>query len=140
MVNELKTSFVVVLITIAKNTRNKLTTDQNWFQARFSSKCHISHIQFLTFIGKPCFTHFRQFSKRLSDFKYSYLSQRQQKVKPNGSKSQLAQWQSKNVLFLKILPLLCILCLIKQEHLFGVTWYNHYYYIQRKCCLSYLLI
>ena len=38
-------------------------------------KCGIYHVRFFTHIGKPFFVHFGQFSKHLSDFKHSRLSQ-----------------------------------------------------------------
>ena len=43
------------------------------FRALFSMKCGVSRVPFVTSIGKLFFAHFGQFSKRLSDFKRSYL-------------------------------------------------------------------
>ena len=40
-----------------------------------SIKCGVCHVQFFTHFDKPIFPNFRQFSKHLSDFKHSYLSQ-----------------------------------------------------------------
>ena len=40
-----------------------------------SVMCDVSWIRFFTHIIEPCFAHFGQFLKPLSDFKHSYLSQ-----------------------------------------------------------------
>ena len=51
------------------------TKNEKLFQAPFSIKCGVSHVRVFTPIDKPFFPHFGQFSKRLSSFKHSYLSQ-----------------------------------------------------------------
>ena len=81
-------------------------------------KCGVYHVPFFTHIDKPFFAHFGEFSKRLSGFKHSYLSQMTTKNAPNISKFKLAHCLPKNV---SILLLLCILRFIKQEYFFWVT-------------------
>ena len=54
---------------------NKLTPNKNLFQASSIIKCGVRDVRFFTQIDKPYFAHFGQFSKRLCDFKRSYLSQ-----------------------------------------------------------------
>ena len=49
--------------------------NKNLFQAPSVIKCGIYHVRFFTHIDKPFFAHFGEFSKRLSEFKHSYLSQ-----------------------------------------------------------------
>ena len=75
-----------------------------------------SVVNILLPFNKPLIAHFQQFSKRLSDFKHSYLSPMATKIKNNIPKLKLDHWQSKNISFLKILLLLCIFCLIKQRY------------------------
>ena len=51
------------------NTNNKLS------KAFSVIKCGVCQVWFFTHIDKPFCPHFRKFSKHLSNFKHSYLSQ-----------------------------------------------------------------
>ena len=68
---------------------------RNWlnlFQARSSIRCDVSRISHFTYIGKPFFAHFGQFTKRLSDFKHLHLNQMITKIKTNTEKWKLTKW------------------------------------------------
>ena len=71
----------------------------------------LASVASLTF-SKPFLAYLGQFSKRLSHFKHSYLSQMTAKIKNSVSQFKFAHWQSKNISFTEIPLLLSILRLL----------------------------
>ena len=51
----------------------QIKTQLEYFRARPSMKCGVSRVPFVTYIDKPFFAHFGQFSKCLFDYRCSYF-------------------------------------------------------------------
>ena len=112
---------------IAANAWNKLNRIRICFKI-----FPVSNVAFFIFGSSLTLTsrfflhsYFRQFSKRLSDFKRSHLCQMTGKSITSKPKFKLAHWQFENISLLKMSLLFCILRLIIWEHFLGGSLSGH---------------